>query len=100
MADDREEVSHLELEERLNEGLLAAAESGNFEAITALIRAGAWIPARTNADETALMVSAKHGHAQAVQILLFAGFNENLRDCIPALKLAVENGHTEVVRIY
>jgi hypothetical protein len=67
-----------EMQERLNDRLIAAAESGDNAEIKRLLKAGAKI--RMEAGKyTALMGAAMHGHTETCALLLKNGANINAR---------------------
>jgi len=86
--------------------LILAAESGQVECVSALIRTGA------NVNETpdprlhpyygadALTVAARHGHIDVVRVLLANKANVTSRSAYgSAIQQAIDYGHTDVARI-
>jgi ankyrin repeat protein len=82
--------------------LKLAAAKGQLSLCEALIEAGANVDGRDEAEEepTALMLSARHGHAKVAERLLASGASPNasMRGGRTALSLTAEAGHLEVVR--
>jgi len=81
--------------------LWRAAESGDVEALAALLPRVANINARNEHGVTALMRAAQDGHVEMVRALLEHGADANIKrhDKFTALALAAFFGHTEVVRV-
>jgi hypothetical protein len=77
------------------------AESGDTDALPALLSRGVDVDARNEHGMTALMRAAHNGHEEMVRALLEHGADPNItrNDRFTALALAAFFGHTETVRI-
>ena len=82
--------------------LLEVCESGNLEAVRALLEAGADSDFRGDHDSyTAIMSAAKNGHVEVAGLLLAAGADKDSQggDGYTALGFAAANGHFEIARL-
>jgi ankyrin repeat protein len=79
---------------------MAAARSGNADAVKALLAHGARPDARERRGQTALMWAAAEGHAAVVQALIDAGADAfaTLESGFTPFFFAVREGHIDVVR--
>ena len=82
--------------------LTEAASSGDIVLVRHLLAAGADLDARSYYGNTALMVAARRGHADIVDLLLAQpGIDINAKSgrySLTALAAAAQNGHAAVVR--
>ena len=78
--------------------LSVAAKAGDEKKVKDLIKSGAQVDARGNAEMTPLMVAAAAGHGGVVKALLDAGADPNLKDAKgqTAQQYARERGHEGV----
>jgi ankyrin repeat protein len=82
--------------------LAMASLYGNAALIDRLIKAGADAKVKGPNGETMLMLAARNGNPQAVQVLLEAGAEVNARETIrgtTALMWAIEQKHPEAVKV-
>ena len=60
--------------------LMQAAASGNVDAVSALLKAGAAVDATDAHGDTALMIAAREGRPEVLRALLAAGADKALRN--------------------
>ena len=82
-----------------NERLISAAQTGNIQAINALVKAGANVNHADNDGRTALFTAALHGRVEAIALLLKAGAKVNHADNRgkTALSWAARDGKVEAI---
>ncbi|MGY8641608.1 MAG: ankyrin repeat domain-containing protein [Verrucomicrobiales bacterium] len=85
-------------QEMLDDALLVACFSGSPGVIDQLLNQGAYINTRSPDNQTPLMISAQHGHQDAVRLLLQNQANPYALDGsdATAANLAETNGHKEI----
>ncbi|OIQ69031.1 swarming motility protein SwrC [mine drainage metagenome] len=81
--------------------LLRAAEFGNPETCSTLLRHGGNPDTTDSEDNSALMLAAQNGHIEICTALLAAGANANLAKAsgTTALMRAAMNGHDQICRL-
>ena len=81
--------------------LREAANSGNYECLTRLIKAGADVNSRSKFRKTACMLAAQSGHERCLEALLEAGADVNALGMYgkTTLMLAVETGQAKCVNM-
>ena len=86
---------------QLNDGLFAAAKSGNVAQINSLLAQGAQVNAKNGSGETALHAAAALGRAGAVGLLLQKGANPNAKTSggWTPLHSAARFRHAQVARL-
>ena len=79
----------------------SAVQSGDHEAVRALLQSGANVNARDRYGQTALMLAAHKGHADVVTVLIEHGADLDVtaKYSLSALMLAVVAGHAEIARM-
>ena len=110
-------AAELATERKLEEGLLWAAEAGNVEVATTLIKAGASVSARCRLNCTPVYIASQTGHTEIARLLirtvrtaaapwgadpvaLVATFlNQACLQGETALMVAAEQGHTNCVAL-
>eukprot|EP00656_Telonema_subtile_P019323 TRINITY_DN20598_c0_g1_i2.p1 TRINITY_DN20598_c0_g1~~TRINITY_DN20598_c0_g1_i2.p1 ORF type:complete len:1359 (+),score=368.82 TRINITY_DN20598_c0_g1_i2:117-4193(+) len=77
-----------------------AAQEGNLEAASKLIRHGAEVDAKDNAGRTPLIIGASLGHLELVQLLVDAGSDINAADTNhqTPIKLSASGGFKDMAR--
>ena len=63
----------------MNEELLVASGDGNFNMVSELLNKGAYVNAKNNSGETALIKASEKGHKDLVNLLLAKGADWNAR---------------------
>ena len=81
--------------------LINAAEKGNPEVVSVLVKAGARVNVETSTGWTALMMAASRGRAECVRSLVMAGADLSVRNAQghTALALAQRRRHPMVARM-
>jgi hypothetical protein len=88
--------------QELNDQLFEAVRKGDVAAVTALLDKGADVNAKFRYGQTALFKAAERGYANVVKVLLDRGADVTVKDTFygaTARTWAIDNGHTEVVRL-
>jgi len=80
--------------------LIWASASGNAELVRHLLDSGASVDRRGNDGITALMLASANGFTEVVRALLLHGADVNAaRGGVKARQLALERGHSEIVKL-
>jgi len=87
--------------ERLNYGLINAAEKGDTEMVKRAISNGADVNANDKYGVTPLMVAVLKGHTEVARLLIEKGADVNARnkDGVTSLMLASMKGHGEIAKM-
>jgi len=92
-----------EAKERMNMELMSATRDGDISRVRNLVRAGAQVEMRDNANGTPVLWAAREGHTEIVKFLLENGANPNViehgnKDMTPLLWAAILN-NLECVKV-
>ena len=81
--------------------LMRAAQEGHLSTVELLLKHGALVNQRNNAQMTTLMLAAQRGHSQICRVLIDHGANVNCQtnQNSTALLLATKRGHVAVVKV-
>ena len=80
--------------------LMWASASGNVELVRQLLESGAAVDRRANDGTTALMLASANGFTEVVRALLLRGADVTAaRGGVTARQLALERGHSDVVKL-
>jgi len=81
--------------------LIAAAETGDYGKVRALLLEGASVLARDSRGRTALLAATQGNHVEAANLLIQAGSDVNAKDSIEdsAFLLAGASGYLEILRL-
>jgi len=84
----------------MNKKLLVAAGDGNLDIVRELLKNGAYVNAKNNVGETALIKASEKGHKDIVDLLLAWGADWNVRtddEGYAPLHSAASSGHKDIV---
>jgi ankyrin repeat protein/Tfp pilus assembly protein PilF len=86
---------------RINDELIFAASTGNFQSVLKSINSGAFLDATDRVGNTALLYASFNNYTEIVKILLSKGADANIknRQGTTSLVLFADNGNYEIVKL-